>query len=250
MATLPAITHTDTGALVKQHQDFFFPDGPRIPLDARYKDRPTRATPRAMLVLIDQLDDLTNVTNDAALKEGVLGSSNMSQWSNDSTTWVHRLNAYRAHVEGVAPENMDNLVGADQIYFWVTAPLLDGVFYEALPGIQLTEEEHTRMAQEPPEGFSNRKPPDVYVPFSLGNQVLVFREHQRERFDKLFQYLREAAGEVLKTGEKGWDRFIEGAIFAAKFAGVGLVGYLSYRAYIAIRYVQPRQERFPGNNPG
>jgi hypothetical protein len=51
-------------------------------------------------------------------------------------------------------------------------------------------------------GESNRKPPDVATVFSLGNQVVVYREHQAERARKFWEDL-EAQFKKLLKGVKG-----------------------------------------------
>jgi len=249
MATLPPITNTDVGGIVKQQRDFFFPEGSRIPGDDRYSSRPTRATPAAMLALIDQLDKITDDTNVAAAQSGLTQNQTMAQWSKDSANWVLRLNHYRSRIEAIPADQMNTLEGADAIYFTVTAPLLDGVFYEVLPGINLTNEEKQRMAtQSSPYNYSNRKPPDVYVPFSLGNQVVVFREHQSERWAAMWKAIKESVAE--KAGQ-ATDAMYDLVMLAKVAVGTLILGttvYLGFRIYDSLR---PRAVSNPRlENPG
>lgn len=197
MATFP-ITTTDIAALVARENAFYQPKGTRIPGHPERKDFPTRATPANMMMLIDQLDEYTRQVQDAAEKEGLVDDEYVQQWSNDMSNWVLRLNQYRRHLETIPTEaNADTIEGADEIYWWVTAPLLDGVWYERLPGIMLSDVEIDRMRQGPPAGYSERKPPDVHVPFSLGNQVMVYKQHQRERWEQFWEDIKQNARDLV-----------------------------------------------------
>lgn len=229
MPTFP-ITTTDVGELVARENAFYQPEGARIPGDSRYSSRPTRATPSNMMMLVEQLDQYTRQVQEAAESEGMVSDSNVPQWSNDMSNWVMRLNAYRRHLETIPNEaNADTIEGADAIYWSVTAPLLDGVWYERLPGIVLTAEEVTRMRQGPPGGFSNYKPPDVHVPFSLGNQVIVYRDHQRERWEQFWEDLKSNARDLLVPDDDFWETLKTLGVIAGGALVGGTATYLLVR---------------------
>lgn len=193
MATMPTtLTPQDVGEIVKTKTTLYQPEGPRIPGDPRYADKPSNATPANMRALLDELDLYTQAVGEAATDEGLTDDAVQAQWSADMANWQYRLAHYYQVLQAVPAQDADTLQGADAIYFQVTAPLLDGVYYDPLPGIVLSQAEKERMAQEePPGGFSNPKPPDLYIPFSLGNQVLVYRQHQRERWELLWKDLAQ-----------------------------------------------------------
>jgi hypothetical protein len=192
MATFP-ISLKDVGALVREKDKLFQPEGSRIPGDPRYENRPTNATPTNMKLVLDQLDAYTKAVQEAAKNEGMTSDDVVQQWQNDMANWQFRLAHYYQALAVIPVAERDTVAGADLIYFNVTSPLLDGVYYQVLPGIVLNEEEKTRMALGPPDGFSNDKPPDVATPFMLGNQVVVYRNHQTERWDQLWADLAAGA---------------------------------------------------------
>ena len=191
MATFP-ISLKDVGAIVREKDVLFQPEGTRIPGDPRYQDRPTNATPTNMKLLLDQLDAYTKSVQEAAKAEGMTSDDVVQQWQNDMANWQFRIAHYNQVLATVPVAERDTVSGADLIYFNVTAPLLDGVWYQVLPGIVLSAAEKERMALGPIEGFSNDKPPDVATPFMLGNQVLVYKQHQPERWDALWGDLAAA----------------------------------------------------------
>lgn len=205
MARLNAVTQTDIAQLVADKNAIFQPEGPRIPGDPRYQDRPTNATPRAMKLLLDELKTYTEEVRREAQRSGLDQDGNVAQWDADMTAWQQRLNHYYEVLRRVDPAQADTLQGADEIYFAVTSPLLDGVYYEVLPGTNLSTAEKERMKQGPPAGFSNPKPNDIYMPFSLGNQVLEYKEHQRERWDQLWKDVGDGLANIPKAVQQaGW----------------------------------------------
>ncbi len=239
MATLPVLTEQNVGEIVGSKTKLYQPEGPRIPGDPRYENKPSNATPRNIRALLDELDLYTKSAQQAAEKEGLTGDAVLAQWQSDMANWQYRLGHYNQVLQMVPPELADNLEGADLIYFTLTAPLLDGVYYEVLPGIVLDDVEKERMTKGPPEGFSNRKPPGLYMPFTLGNQVIIYREHQRERWDLLWEDLAEGArtlgGLVPKHDPFGVLKH------ALVTIGSGLLG--AGLAYIGVRAREHRKRR-------
>lgn len=239
MAELPELTQQNVGEIVGTKTKLYQPDGPRIPGDPRYENKPSNATPVAMRALLDELSAYTESVQVAQREEGMAKDVVQQQWRNDMAHWQYRL-AHYYEVLGLVPADQANtLAGADAIYFHVTAPLLDGVFYEVLPGVVLNAEEKDRMQLGPPEGFSNRKPPDLYVPFSLGNQVLIYRQHQRERWDQLWADLARGVstlGGLVPPGDP-WG-VVKHVAFTAAGALIGGLG-----AYIGVVVHAHRRQR-------
>lgn len=231
MATLP-VTLTDVGALVAEKNKLYQPEGPRIPGDPRYQDKPSNATPTNLKMLLDQLDAYTKAVQEAAEKEGMTNDSVVQQWQNDMANWQFRLAHYYQALAMAPAAERDTLAGADAVYFTVTSPLLDGVWYEIAPGINYSPPEKERMAKGGLEGFSERKANDLYFPFMLGNQVVVYREHQSEMWDKLWEDL--AANAKRLGAPPGQDPL--GAVFHVLVTVVsGLIGggvtYLGIQGY-------------------
>jgi len=226
MSTLP-VSPKEVGSIVREKSELYQPHGARIPGDPASENLPTNATPENMRTLLDQLDVYTKAVQEAADEEGLTTDANVQQWSADMSNWQYRLGHYYEVLRTVPSSEAGTTKAADLIYFEVTAPLLDGVYYEVLPGIVLNEEEKQRISEG---GGSNWKPPGVYTPFSLGNQVVEYRNHQRERWDKLWGDLKASLKKVALTGAQAiWQ-----VVKAAAVAGVGgLVGGLV--TYAAIR---------------
>jgi hypothetical protein len=238
MPTLP-VSPKEVGAIVREKSALYQPQGPRIPGDPATQNKPSNATPENIRGLLAQLDAYTKAVQEAADDEGLTTDANVQQWANDMSNWQYRLGHYYEVLRLVPAEQAGNLLGADAIYFKVTAPLLDGVYYEVLPGIVLSADEKQRIAAG---GASNWKPPDVYMPFTLGNQVIEYREHQRERWEKLWEDLKSG---MKRLGlPEGWDiwRVLKavGAAAAGALVGAGLT-------YGAIKVASAR--RGPGAMP-
>lgn len=187
MATL-SVSPKDVGAIVREKSALYQPEGKRVPGDPQTQDKPTQATPYNMKALLDQLDAYTKAVQEGANEEGLTTDANVQQWAADMSNWQYRLAHYYEVLRMLPAEQAETLEGADAIYFKVTAPLLDGVYYELLPGIMLNDEERQRIENG---GGSNPKPPGVFTPFTLGNQVIEYRNHQRERWEQLWQDLKD-----------------------------------------------------------
>lgn len=236
MPELP-VSPKEVGAIVREKSALYQPEGPRIPGDPSSENKPSNATPLNVKGLLDQLDAYTKAVQTAADKEGLTTDANVQQWASDMSNWQYRLSHYYEVLRTVAAEHAGDLVGADAIYFTVTAPLLDGVYYEVLPGIVLSVDEKQRIASG---GGSNWKPPDVYMPFTLGNQVIEYREHQRERWEKLWEDLK--AGAKRFGLPEGWDPWSVVKTVAVTVAS-GLVG--AGLTYFGIKVAGYRRRRGP-----
>lgn len=208
------------------------------------------ATPLQMRLLIDKLDEYTKEVQKAA-SEDVGGFTELKlsddtdvlQWSSDMAAWQVRLARYRSVVDAVPAKNQNTAAGCKEIYPFVTAPLLDGIYYEILPGIVLSQQSkenitsgtgHTSpdINHPHPAGHSLPGPNDVVTPFSLGNQVLEYKEHQKERFELFWKDLWEEAQNLGgKTKKTLTDVSFGGApifVWVAGGAAVVALGYLFF----------------------
>lgn len=244
MATLPALTETNVGEIVKSKNKLYQPEGPRIPGDARYQNKPTLATPKNLAVLLDELGNYTKAVRAAAERFGLTEDTVQVQWQKDMANWQYRLGHYYGLLRLVPQAEMENEIGADRVYFTVTSPLLDGVFYEGLPGIMLSAQDKAQLAQVPSPG-TTPKPPDLYTPFALGNQVIEYREHQLERWEKLWSDLADSAKRLgLPPGMDPLGAFVHTLVTVAS----GLVG--AALTYGGIVIHQRRQQlRMMGAGP-
>lgn len=187
-----------------------------------------KANPAQMKLLIERLSDYTKQVKEAASQEGLLTqftdpytgatktlpSKFNAQFALDMAAWDRRLNHYRRVVEQIPDEQATTADGCELIYKQVTGPLLDGIYYEVLDGIVLNNTEKERIATGKgrpstdvattvrgklhPPGHSNPKPPDVITPFTLGNQVVVWHQHQEERLRDFWRDLKQAAIDLPK----------------------------------------------------
>lgn len=241
---MPQITKTEMDELVQEMNDEFQP-----------KSGECKATPAAMLVLVQYLSAYTKEVQEAALFRGIDDDSNQLQWQSDMSNWLIRLSRYEDAILAVPTEEANTPEGCAAIYKTVTAPLLDGIYYEALPGINFSPDDLARMqageghpgegeddtaTPNHPGGHSNPKPNDVITPFTLGNQVLVYSEHQKERVWALWTYVKEEARALaekvvnvienaLDTGPSTVKKWGKRLLAAGAVVGVGYVGYRVYR---------------------
>lgn len=207
MATL---SNTDIDLLVKQFYDLY-----------RSKGGVCRATPAQMNNFLDRLEAYTEEVQDQAENEGLDEDENVAQWGSDMASWQQRMAHYRAEVESVSRSQWKTTKGCEAIYRNVVSPLLEGVWYEVLPGIVFSAEEATRI--QAGTGASNRKPPDAHVPFSLGNQVLIYREHQKERAEKFWEDLKASAKGLLKGVKNVGETLLPWVLGASAIAAVWLL---------------------------
>jgi hypothetical protein len=167
--------------------------------------------------------------------------SSADQWAKDMANWQKRLAHYRSILDDVPSADWDTVAGCKAIYTLVTAPLLDGIYYEHLPGITLSPTELERMKSgigHPSEdvttpghvgGHSNAKPPDVATPYWLGNGILVFQEHQRENLEKLWEDIKENFRNILKKVGKLPKVAFPVVELLLGLAAIGGIGYGLYK---------------------
>lgn len=238
------ITKQDVGQITEDLRRFYLSDGQAC----------GKTTPNELALLIDRLADLTEEVRSAARGEGslftgdMLVDSNVAQFSLDMAHWQQRLAHYRRAVEAIPQSMWGTPEGCVAIYKYVTAPLIDGIFYEMLPGISLSQTDKERMIKGEghpslidgdratlvgktlhPGGHSGTKPPDFISPFTLGNQVIVYREHQTERLNQLWEDLKSGFKNlVVPSVPTDWLRIalmVGGGVILTG----GIIGWLSHR---------------------
>ncbi len=244
---MPQITQKDVGDIVKKMNAMYQPPDGRC-----------AATPKQMDFLVRKLEKYTEkVQKQRYGWDPDLGWINRidiswgsaSHWANDMAHWQERLARYRDVLDDVPKSEWNTASGCKAIYTLVTAPLLDGIFYEELPGLNLNDTEKARMASgsgHPPAGIldtatvrhpgghSNPKPPDVATPYSLGNGILIFQEFQRKNLEQLWEDIKKNFERILKLVPKVAFP-IAGVLLG--MAAIGLVGYGIYKS-------EQRPERF------
>lgn len=193
-----------------------------------------KATPAQMNLLLKRLRDYTEEVRQAALKTSIVADENTAQWVKDMQNWQARLARYQKYVDQAPKEHWYDEDGCAAVYQEVTAPVVQGIWYEELPGISLSDAEKEAMVKgvghgqfgvdvsgEHPPGHSNPKPPDFHVPFTLGNQVIEYRKAQKERLEKFWTDLKseatklqEKAAGVLEVAHKAlpWTALILGLV--------------------------------------
>ncbi|MCH9637755.1 MAG: hypothetical protein K0U16_07410 [Gammaproteobacteria bacterium] len=263
---MPALTITDVGQIVREFNGIYQPKGQCF------------ATPRRMKQLLEQLQEYTDEVQWARNKYKALGVAgiafgpggiavtellgggdvDVAQWRRDMANWQYRLGQYQLVLDGIPKEMLDTPEGCREIYPLVTAPLLDGIYYQVMPGIVLSQAEKETMrrgdshcpagmdtcvdvpyrpgggeevpageARDHPMGHSLPKPPDVVTPFSLGNQIIVYQDFQRENFQRFIDDLIKGAKDIVDPDE--WPWWVWAAIVAGGGLGVGLLGLYVYQ---------------------
>lgn len=180
-----------------------------------------------MLELVDRLDEYTDEVAEKADEFGLTTDTSMQQWNQDYNNLLLRLADYRRALN--AAKHDSGKESCEELRASVNEPLLVGWYQDGTPGIVNPKLQTVA---------------DVATPYILGNQVLVYQEHQQERLERLIKDLllvdEEARRGVLdfwgeKTGLCGpagcWgpcDRscWIRRAIWAVGVAGGT---YLAYR---------------------
>lgn len=161
----------DVGAIVRQVQAAFRLFG--VP-GAQGRNL---ATPRNLLVLIEQLRALTDELIEQRIGLGVaLPSPAMAQWDTDYSAWRDRLGEYFEAASSAAPDDRRAVLWS------VTAPLLLGHY---------------------PTGGPQRVA-DVATPFSLANQLDVDDDWADERLGLLFSDIVDEARRVVADPLKQW----------------------------------------------
>lgn len=255
---MPALTITNVGDILRKFNATYQPKGV------------CAATPAKMKLLLDQLEEYTDEVQWARNKYKALGVASIAlgptgiavsellgggdvdvaQWRRDMANWQYRLAEYQRVLDNIPSDRMNTAEGCREIYPLVTAPLLDGIWYEVLPGVVLSNEEKQRIREgtrhcpegvetctdiayrdpetgDHPPGHSNPKPPDAITPFSLGNQIVVYQDFQKENAERFFDDLLEGARKFVDPGE--WPWWLTAAIIAGAGVGVGLLGLYVYQ---------------------
>lgn len=172
-----ALTQTDIGAQVKKMNALFQPDGKCSAL----------ADKKSMLWLVERLRVQTNLTQEAADREGMAEDVNQVQWALDMAHWRERLAGYdEALAEASVPSG---IASCEELYPTVVGPLLDGRFEGAL---------NTSGIMDP----SVHSFPDLSFPFMLGNMVLVYEEFQSQWFSALLKAFYDSAVSLKREAER------------------------------------------------
>ncbi len=252
---MPALTLKDVSDLMRDFNATYQPPGV------------CAATPRKMKLLLDRLAEYTDEVQWARNKYRALGVAGIAlgpagivasdllgggdvdvpQWRRDMTNWQYRLAEYQRLVDAIPQSQWDSAEGCSELYPLVTAPLLDGIWYQVMPGIVLNSEEKQRIREgtrhcpegeetcidvayrdpvsgDHPPGHSNPKPPDAMTPFSLGNQIIVYQDFQAENARRLFEDLAKG---LPPPGE--WPWWVWPLIIGGAGTAVGLVGLYTYQ---------------------
>ncbi len=209
---MAALTQTDIDILVQKMNDRYQP-----------KTGVCVATPAQMDNLLKRLNAYTKQVQDAAEDEGLDKDTNVAQWALDMASWQQRIAHYKQELLLIPKSDWDTETGCEAIYETVTSPLLDGVYYEVLPGIVLSPQEKVDILAG---GQSNPKPNDVISPFTLGNQVLVYKQHQKERADQFWKDLEASAKRLKKAIAEAGKLALPWGILLLGAAAVVAVGYL------------------------
>lgn len=223
------LTKTDLDVLIKEMNQRYQPEGKCL------------ATPAQMNLMLKKLEAYTEEVQEMAADQGIDDDANVQQWALDMAAWQQRMAHYKAELAEVPKNEWSTKKGCDAIYQNVTAPLLDGIWYEILPGIVLSQAEKTNIVsgtghpitdikRPHPEGHSNPKPPDVGTPFTLGNQVLVYQEHQKERARLFWEDLKASARRLAEAAKKAGKVALPWGVLLLGTAAVVGVGYLIVKA--------------------
>lgn len=240
---MPALTHQDVFNLMKELNATFQPPGECV------------ATPKKMRGLLDRLQEYTDAVQAArrkyqilAVASGPVGAEllggydvSVPQWRRDMSNWQYRLAEYYRQLDEVPSAEEDTPTGCKLIYPTVTAPLLDGIWYQMMPGVVLNDEEKGRILSgeghpdediayripaegDHPPGHSNRKPPDAVTPFSLGNQIKVYQDFQKENLERLINDLVNPP--LLRPSE--WPWWVTGLAILGGGVAIGVAGLYVY----------------------
>lgn len=179
-----------------------------------------------MTELVDRLEEYTEEVATAAETYGLTTDANVAQWNKDYNNWLLRLARYRRALKEARYEG--GAESCEELRASVNEPLLVGWYEPGTPGIVNPEVQTVA---------------DVATPYMLGNQVIVYRQHQEERIkmliEDLFLLTPEAREGVLDywcertgtCGPGGW-RDCDLACWAKRvgIAAVAIGGvYLVYR---------------------
>lgn len=195
---------------------------------ARFLHQPTCAANKPnMLEFVQTLEDYTDEVQDAADAYGMTDDTVMQQWAKDMNNWRLRLAGYYDALSKAQYESGSQ--SCEELRATVNEPLLVGWYEPGTPGIVNPDVQTVA---------------DVATPFMLGNQVIVYREHQKERLEKLLEDLNPFRAETREgmldywcektgtCGPGGWGSGCDTACWlrrAAIVLGVAAGGYLAYR---------------------
>ncbi len=195
---------------------------------ARFLHQPTcRANKPNMLELVETLEAYTDEVQDEADRQGLTEDQNMVQWANDMNNWRMRLAGYYDALSRAQYES--GVESCEELRATVNEPLLVGWYEPGTPGIVNPNVQTVA---------------DVAMPYMLGNQVVVYREHQRWRLERFLKDMLlwdpEAREGVLdywceKTGTcgpGGWGSECDASCWLRRIAiGLGVVvgSYVVYR---------------------
>lgn len=257
---MTALTITDVGHLVRELNTSLQPPGK------------CAATPARVKQLLERLQDYTDEVQWARNKYRALGIASIAfgpagiaasellgggdvdvaQWRHDMATWQFRLADYQRAMDNVPAEQMNTLEGCRSIYTTVTAPLLDGIWYQQMPGIAMSDADKATIRDgtrhcppgvdvcedivyrdpvtgDHPPGHSSPKVPDVISPFTLGNQIVVYQDFQKENLRRLIQDIEDA------VNPNKWPWWLKAVLISAAGIGVGLAGLYVYNLLPAPR---------------
>jgi hypothetical protein len=195
---------------------------------ARFIGHPTCVANKPnMLEFVERLDEYTDEVVAAADEHGLSDDLYVPQWARDMNNWKLRLAGYYRALERAQYESGPE--SCEELRATVNEPLLVGWFQPGTPGIVNPEVQTVA---------------DIATPYMLGNQVVVYRDHQEERFWQLLADLNPLNAETRegildywgeKTGLCGaagcWGPCDRNCWIKRVIAGVGVVGgvYLAYR---------------------
>lgn len=170
----------DVGDITRRIQAEFrlFCPGGAIPAAARNKAQgcaestTNRATPANILILLDELDDVTAAVLAEVNESGISPAARIG-FLISLSAWRERLGKYRERCEAAAPDDRAAIV-------WdVTAPLLLGLY-------------GGEQSNEP------RRVIDAVTPFMLANQQEVDDEFRDELWSAFLEDLKTNAADIVK----------------------------------------------------
>lgn len=170
------LTTVDIGKLVKKMNKVYQPAG----RCAELTDKPH------MQLLINRLRSYTNQVQEEADSNGYAWVSSslftpaltegatMGQWISDMANWRERLAGYQAALDSADVEY--GLESCRELYGPVVGPLMSGNYSDATVTSGIVNPRVPSV-------------PDVAMPYTLGNQVKVWQDFQRQNFEALINII-------------------------------------------------------------
>jgi len=196
---MPDCIQYDVGKFVKQHSDAFLkrvnPQTGQVQLDY------SKATPRSMQILLDELQQLTDEVRGSitSVQDGY-ANSEATKLKMQLGHWQDELNGYKNKVRTAVDQNL----GPGAIYYCVTAPLFLGWY----PNSSCTGVNPNQTQQ---------MVATVGTPLSLLNQALCLREANENAGEWVLRYWKrvedglgtvvDAAQDVAKATKSFWDNY-------------------------------------------